>query len=185
MEIYLIRHTTPQIEKGVCYGQTDLALNEKTFTSEFEKLCPHLPKLDKVYSSPLVRCTQLAAKLTPDFQDDYRLKELDFGRWEMLKWNEIVPEELEPWMADFVNYRVPNGESMTDLIERTSSFFEELLQTKDEKIGIVTHAGVIRSILGKSMNLTPENFFKLNLDYGSVSCISAQKGLLQINYINR
>ena len=24
MEIFLIRHTTPKIEKGICYGQTDL-----------------------------------------------------------------------------------------------------------------------------------------------------------------
>ena len=24
MEIYLIRHTTPKIEKGICYGQADL-----------------------------------------------------------------------------------------------------------------------------------------------------------------
>lgn len=35
MKIYLIRHTTPHIEKGICYGQTDLDVAE-TFNNEAE-----------------------------------------------------------------------------------------------------------------------------------------------------
>ncbi|MEM9897397.1 MAG: alpha-ribazole phosphatase, partial [Bacteroidota bacterium] len=27
MEIYLIRHTTPEISKNICYGQSDLELS--------------------------------------------------------------------------------------------------------------------------------------------------------------
>ena len=27
MEIYLVRHTTPNIKKGICYGQTDIDIN--------------------------------------------------------------------------------------------------------------------------------------------------------------
>ena len=35
MEIYLIRHTSPLVEKGVCYGQADLALNLDLFETEY------------------------------------------------------------------------------------------------------------------------------------------------------
>ena len=43
MEIYLIRHTTPNIEKGICYGQADLDITE-TFLEEVEAIKPHLPQ---------------------------------------------------------------------------------------------------------------------------------------------
>jgi len=33
MEIYLIRHTTPDVAKGICYGQTDLDV-ANTFEEE-------------------------------------------------------------------------------------------------------------------------------------------------------
>ena len=53
MEIYLIRHTTPDVAKGICYGQTDLALTA-TFPEEAEHVLKQLPPdLDVVYSSPL------------------------------------------------------------------------------------------------------------------------------------
>jgi hypothetical protein len=39
------------------------------------------------------------------------------GWWtlKMKNWDVIDPDELNPWMADFVTIRVPNGESFTDL----------------------------------------------------------------------
>ena len=41
--------------------------------------------------------------------------EMNFGDWEMKNWDDIPLEELNPWMQDFVNVRVSNGESFTDL----------------------------------------------------------------------
>ena len=34
MEIYLIRHTKPKVGKGICYGQTDLEIDETSFEQE-------------------------------------------------------------------------------------------------------------------------------------------------------
>ena len=52
MEIYLIRHTTPNIAKGICYGQTDLDITD-TFEQEVVRIKPHLPKnIQTVFSSP-------------------------------------------------------------------------------------------------------------------------------------
>lgn len=39
MDIYLIRHTTPAIAKGICYGQTDLDV-----TANFLQRCKGLLK---------------------------------------------------------------------------------------------------------------------------------------------
>ena len=129
MEIYLIRHTTPLIEKGVCYGQSDIPLAE-TFYAEMNKLIHHLPdSLDIVYSSRLSRCTKLAQFIRAKelFKVDNRLLEMNFGDWEMKKWDEINERELNNWMKDFVDVRIPNGENFINLNQRVDNFIDELI----------------------------------------------------------
>ena len=170
MEIYLIRHTTPKVEKGICYGQADLDITE-TFLEEVEAIKPHLPADGvKVYSSPLQRCKKLADALFDgleiDIHDD--LMELNCGQWELLPWNDIPKEEIQPWMDDFVNVPVPNGESYVDLHDRVVNRFNEIL-AKQESAVIVAHGGVLRSILSY-ITSTPlkESFDAFTLHYGCV-----------------
>ncbi|TAG13399.1 MAG: phosphoglycerate mutase, partial [Sphingobacteriia bacterium] len=42
MEIYLIRKKKKKIEKGICYGQSDLDITE-SFEEELGFIKPHLP----------------------------------------------------------------------------------------------------------------------------------------------
>src|SRR5581483_10134224 len=110
MEIYLIRHTTPHIEKGICYGQSDIPLAD-SFQQELDKLLQFLPeKVDVVYSSPLLRCRQLAQHIYSEKEIilDDKLMEMNFGDWELKKWNNIDQQKLNEWMVDFVNVKVPN-----------------------------------------------------------------------------
>lgn len=170
MEIYLIRHTTPKVEKGICYGQADLDITE-TFSEEVEAIKPHLPSEGiKVYSSPLQRCKKLADALFEgldiDVHDD--LMELNCGQWELLPWNDIPKEEIQPWMDDFVNVPVPQGESYVDLHNRVVNRFNEIV-SKQESAVIVAHGGVLRSILSH-ITSTPlkESFDAFTLHYGCV-----------------
>jgi len=170
MEIYLIRHTTPKVEKGICYGQADLDITE-TFSEEVEAIKPHLPSDEiKVYSSPLQRCKKLADALFDglaiDVHDD--LMELNCGQWELLPWNDIPKEEIQPWMDDFVNVAVPKGESYVDLHNRVVKRFNEIV-SKQESAVIVAHGGVLRSILSH-ITSTPlkESFDAFTLHYGCV-----------------
>ncbi len=170
MEIYLIRHTTPQIEKGVCYGQTDLDVTD-TFYKEATAIKEHLPKnLALVYSSPLQRCNRLAAELFPQHEVTHHnhLKEIDCGIWEMQHWDAISKEELDPFLSDFVNIAMPQGESYNDLYNRVVDYFTTIAQ-KPLPAAIVTHGGVIRSILSHITN-TPliEAFNSFKLYYGCV-----------------
>ena len=174
MEIYLIRHTTPKVEKGICYGQADLDITE-SFLEEVEAIKPHLPSEGvKVYSSPLQRCKKLADALFDgldiDVHDD--LMELNCGQWELLPWNDIPKEEIQPWMDDFVNVPVPKGESYVDLHNRVVKRFNEIV-SKQESAVIVAHGGVLRSILSH-ITSTPlkESFDAFTLHYGCVVKIS-------------
>src|SRR5580692_7160561 len=64
-EIYLIRHTTPAIGKGICYGQSDLDITS-SFREEADLIRQHIPDYIRfIHSSPLRRCALLAEYLFP------------------------------------------------------------------------------------------------------------------------
>ncbi len=170
MEIYLIRHTTPLVAMGVCYGQTDLDVTE-TFVTEANIIKAHLPStIQQVYSSPLQRCTKLAAHLFPekDIQLQNALMEINCGSWEMKCWDDIPRQDIEPWMKDFVNKRTPRGENYADLYNRVTGAFEDIT-LKPLPAAIVAHGGVLRSILSYITNTAIiDSFNVFNLHYGCV-----------------
>lgn len=175
MEIYLVRHTEPAIEKGICYGQADIEIKADEFRMSVSGISDQLPDdIDIIYSSPLKRCSHLAEHIQSlqysllQVRLDPRLKELHFGDWELKAWDEINQADLQPWMEDFVNKRTPNGESNMDLHVRALSFLDDLPESAN-KIAVFTHAGVIRSIL-TAVNGTAlaEAFSLYSVGYGEV-----------------
>ena len=131
MDLYLIRHTAVAAT-GLCYGHHEVALAD-TFAAEAAQLRAKLPASApgwRVLSSPAGRCRRLADALWPEpgaVAEDARLRELHFGTWENRPWAELPPEELNPWMADFVQQAPPGGESFAGLHERTGALLAELL----------------------------------------------------------
>ncbi|HTI91518.1 MAG TPA: alpha-ribazole phosphatase [Puia sp.] len=182
-DIYLIRHTTPAVAKGICYGQTDLDITE-SFAAEAGIIHQHLPPgIRLVYSSPLQRCVRLARHLFPahslSLEDD--LMEVFCGDWEMRHWDELPKEEIEPWMADFVNVRIPGGESYTDLHDRVHRCWSAITERAQEgPVAVVAHGGVIRSILS-GITATPliNSFKTFSLHYGCVIRVYQEEALLR------
>ena len=181
MEIYLVRHTTPAVAKGVCYGQTDLDVTE-TFLEEANIIKIHLPTaVQYVYSSPLQRCTKLATHLFPEknIQLHNDLMEINCGHWEMQRWDDIPKNDIDPWMNDFVNVRTPQGENYIDLFERVNKIFQHITANPLPAV-IVAHGGVIRSILSYITNTALiDSFNVFTLHYGCVIKIENANGKLQ------
>jgi alpha-ribazole phosphatase len=168
--IYLIRHTRPAIEKGTCYGQSDLDIME-SFESEAAIIEQYLPaSINIAYSSPLQRCRKLAQRLFPEERIAYNdaLMEIHCGLWEMRRWDDIPREDLDLWMADYIQVRIPGGESYIDLYERVIGFYTSVQNSKQD-VALVAHGGVIRSILSHITG-TPllESFGRFSLHYGCV-----------------
>src|SRR6185369_4903461 len=129
MSVYLIRHTKPKIEKGICYGQSDIDVTE-TFFEEAVIIKTVLPgTIEQVYSSTLSRCRKLAEHLFPGLQINYEkdLQEIHCGEWEMQHWDAIPKEIIDPWMKDFVNIGIPGGESYVQLHARVVACFERII----------------------------------------------------------
>ncbi len=169
MEIYLVRHTTPNIEKGICYGQSDLGVTD-TFESEVLKIHSQIPinKIKKIYCSPLQRCKILAKTFGIPTVFDDKLKELDFGDWELIAWDDIPSDDLNPWMEDFVNVQVPNGESYIMLQKRMVAFYNSLDHSSSDSIVVIAHAGPIRALLSYVRQIELKDSFNIKINYGDV-----------------
>ncbi len=188
MNIYLIRHSAVYNPNKLCYGQSEIPL-EENFTADFDWIKDHLNLSESTlfFSSPFRRCTKLASFLSDDtYQIDERISELNFGTWEMKAWSEIPSKEMNPWMEDFVNYSIPKGENFIQLQDRAVSFYEDLKSQKFDDVIIITHAGVIRSLAAYVLDFPLENAFNLQIDYSSITKLNydSKSQLTKLDFIN-
>lgn len=151
MALILLRHTTPDVPPGTCYGRTDLGL-ASSFDREAEAVLSRLPKARRIITSPLTRCQLLADRVASAWRVtaavDDRLREMDFGSWECVPWKEIPRGELDQWSNDFMNARPHGGESVAMLQARTLAALKDA-QAAAEPTLLVTHSGVIKSAFAR------------------------------------
>ena len=144
MALTLLRHTTPDVVKGTCYGRTDLALAD-SFETELEQVLAQVPHAQLVVTSPLGRCHRLAERLSRHLSVKlYPVRhwiEMDFGTWEGVPWSGVPRAGLDAWAADFKGYAGHGGESVAMLEARVRHALEV---TPDHTI-VVTHSGCIRA----------------------------------------
>ncbi|SHK15471.1 alpha-ribazole phosphatase [Hathewaya proteolytica DSM 3090] len=194
MNLYLIRHGyTEENEKGTYYGAVDPGLNEKGFI-QCEKIKIFMENIafQKVFCSPLKRAKETAYIVTESHaRKDERIRERDFGIFEGKTYEELKDDrylniEYEKWCNNWLEYKIPEGESYMEFCQRVYDFMDEVLLKygDDENILIVTHAGVIKVIYTYIMNKKPELFWKFSSENGDVSMIKYEYGNLFIDYIN-
>ena len=170
MRLHLIRHPKPVIAPGVCYGRHDCSA-EGVVEAALALRVTFSASLP-VFSSPLIRCRALAEALHAHPVIDDRLAEMHFGDWEGRRWDDIPRAELDAWAADVAGYAPPGGESPRDLQRRALDFVASL--TVPEAV-VVTHAGVIRTLLAYWQGLPPERWTELNFAYGSCSVVEVPR----------
>ena len=148
--LWLVRHAQPLIAPGICYGQLDVAADADATIACARALVKILPRGVSIICSPLQRCELLAhvlIGLQPDlaYKTDPRLMEMDFGRWEGQRWDDIGAAALDAWVVDFTNYRPGGGESVGQFMQRVAAVWDETALAADAPTLWITHAGVIRA----------------------------------------
>ena len=150
MKLWIVRHATPLIEGGVCYGALDVAADAPHTLQAARALAQTLPVRCRVLVSPLQRCKQLAealSELRPELepQTDTRLREMDFGTWEAVAWDAIPLAAMQAWTDDFGAHRFGGVESANEVLARVASLWDAALQNLDQNQVWITHAGVARA----------------------------------------
>jgi len=160
--LWLARHAPVLGGEGLCYGASDLPADAVASRAAAEALAAQLPTGLAAYASPLLRCQQLAQglrALRPDLriQDDARLREMDFGAWEGLRWTDIPRAEFDHWLVDFADAPpAGNGETVRALMARVGQAWADWQASGRDALW-VTHAGVIRAalLLSRGVRLPP------------------------------
>ncbi len=169
MQVFLIRHPRPLIDAGICYGWLDVDCEDPLPVAA--RLKASLPHGTPVISSPLRRARQLAEALAPQVRIDARLTEINFGDWEGQPWNDIDREALDAWAADVLDFVPPGGESVASLQRRAIDFAASL---DVPRVALVTHAGILRALLGHWRQLPVEDWTQLKFDFGSMTEIGIE-----------
>jgi alpha-ribazole phosphatase len=175
-----IRHAETDLAGTFC-GQTDPPLNERGH-QQVAALVIELEgtPIDAIYSSDLRRahataqaiahCRGLICHLRP------ALREIDFGVWEGLTWNEIEQRDAafaEAWSRNFPALTAPDGERFADFERRVLTAVSELSAEPMQHTVVVTHAGVLRLILERLCNVAPEMAWERSRQFCSiVSCLT-------------
>jgi alpha-ribazole phosphatase len=147
--MWLVRHARPQVATGVCYGAMDVMADPKATQMAAQTLANTLPQGLTLLTSPLQRCELLALVLCGlrhdlSYKSDARLREMDFGQWEGVRWDAIPAAAFSTWIADFWQHRFGGAECVADVMARVASVWDEADRANQDQVWI-THAGVIRA----------------------------------------
>lgn len=172
MQVFLIRHPRPLVEPGLCYGRLDVDCDDPLPVAARLQLPPGTT----IFSSRLRRARRLAEALAVparvEIQLDARLAEIDFGDWEGRRWDDIDRNAIDDWAADVLDFTPPGGESVADLQRRVIDFADEIKATfSGASVALITHAGVIRALLGHWRRLPVAEWTQLKCDFGSLTQI--------------
>jgi len=152
MKLWLLRHAQVDLEAGLCYGASDVPAHSQATQQAAQAAAACLPTGLPVWVSGLRRAQQLAqalGHLRPDLgqaQADPRLNEMDFGIWELQRWDDIPKAAFEPWLADFAQHRFGGAESTQQVIERVADALHGARTSGAHEMVWITHAGVIRAL---------------------------------------
>jgi probable phosphoglycerate mutase len=167
--LYFVRHGETDWNLAKRYqGQRDIPLNATGRTQAArngrvlaETLSSGATALDYV-ASPLARARETMEivrrelGLAPDdYRTDDRLKEINYGHWEGLLWDELPevdPEGLAARTADTWGWQPVGGESFEALSRRIKSWLGELSHDSV----VVAHGGVSRALRGLALDLPTE-----------------------------
>lgn len=159
LKIHLIRHgATDANYDGRYIGcKTDLPLAPEGL-NELRMLKDDIdyPEIERLYSSPMLRCRQTGAVLYPDFEPVTvdELKEYDFGSFENKTAAELESNpNFIPWTSGRLS-APPGGEDNSEFIKRICVGFNKIVLDMIEggltESAVIMHGGAIMMLLGVS-----------------------------------
>ena len=163
-KIIFIRHLKTNLNDGRFLGSEneidiienqDVSLELKNFNfSNFE-----------IYTSPSNRCIQTINKLklgSYNVSDD--LKEINYGKADGLFFDEVIDQYK--YISDSIekedDFKFPEGENNTMVYER----IEKFLSTSNQNSALFTHQGVIRCMIGFSLEIPITKWYLINVPHG-------------------
>ena len=175
LHIFFLRHGECE-DAGMVRGITNSSLTEFG-RKQMEQAVLGQSAWTDIVCSPLSRCLNFARDIAgkeavpliiePGFQ------EIDFGDWEGLSWQFLQREQPEAVQAYFENpllNSTHSGEQYDKFLSRVLDAWCKLLpRLQGDRVLIVTHGGVIKSLLSSFLKIPMEAQTSLLVPHGCLS----------------
>ena len=184
-KLLLIRHGETGEQFNGCYiGSTDVPLSERgrRQVGMMKGFLRH-QSFNRFICSPLLRCRETAEVILTSheagFEIDQELREIDFGQWEGMSFEEIVqasPDRVRRWKAFEPDFAFPGGERIGDFLERIRRIAERVSKDPAETVVLCTHGGVIRMLICHFLRLRPWQYILFTVKPASLTTIELFDG---------
>jgi len=192
--LYLVRHGEVESRyHRVFGGKIDMDLSPlgldqvKAAADYFQRHPPHV-----LYSSPMKRVQQTLrplaewTKLDPIILPG--LREVDFGSWTGLSWEQVAERykvSAFEWLNQLEAGSIPEAESTTDFRKRVDESLNRILQESAHKeIAIIAHGGVIRMALSILFELPFARMSMFDVEYASITKVKLTPAKRDIEVLN-
>ena len=174
-QLILIRHPATDLAGTFCgHSDPDLSAGGLAQLHALQRRLDRLP-LDRLVSSDLLRARRCAALLAEQHGImavlSPALREMHFGDWEGLRWDEIAtrfPEQAQRWLQGFATFTPPHAEPYAHFTARISRAADEWLQDAScATLAIVTHRGVLQFLLQTSCGVDATAASRLSSHYAT------------------
>lgn len=178
MNLILVRHgETDWNTERRWQGQLDVPLNGKG-QWQARRVAQALADwpITRLISSDLQRALvtaeSIAAACGRPVKTDPRLREMGFGAWEGLTYNEIMESDADSYTLWKENpfLHAPSGAETLDVAgRRIVHAWQEIEREYAETIVLVSHGGTLRILLRHLLGLPPEAYWQFKIDNASLS----------------
>jgi broad specificity phosphatase PhoE len=149
-------------------------------------------EFDAAYSSPMKRVQQTVAPLVkaglPDPAVVEGLREVDFGDWTGLGWEEVRTRfnvSAFQWLDLLERGAIPNAESAKSFRARVESCLREILEAHPgQRVAIICHGGVIRMILSILLGIRLSKMAGFEIEYASLTEVHCSPDKSEVQLLN-
>jgi broad specificity phosphatase PhoE len=186
-DLVFIRHAETDLAGTFC-GQSDPPINLSGKTQVVGLIARlAIGIFDAIYSSDLLRAMETATPIAEAFDlplyTTSELREIHFGGWEGLTWNEIEEHDRDyahRWLESFPALPAPRGESFVAFENRVLRKVAHLRSLdKGKRTIVITHGGVLRVVLRTVLRYSDQTAWDITKAYcSSFECaesVSMQK----------
>ncbi|WP_174240943.1 histidine phosphatase family protein [Granulicella sp. S190] len=175
-EILFLRHAETDMAGTFC-GHSDPEVNARGLEQIIELVDRFRgDNISTIYTSDLRRAHTTAEAIAKScgIQCQIRpaLREIYFGEWEGLTWVEIEQKDkayARRWLEEYPRLPAPGGETFQDFERRVLSEVELLsAKVQGQRMAVVTHAGVLRTVLCSLNGCREEDAWRQSKPYCAI-----------------
>ena len=192
--LFLLRHAEVEARYHKIFGgQIDMELSPRGH-EQAAALANYLQtkSFDAIYSSPMKRVQLTLAPLlagrsvAPVIMPG--LREVDFGAWTGLGWEEVKTKfnvSAFEWLHQLERGTIPNAESTKTFRARVEPCMQQILRDHPgRRVAVACHGGTIRMILSILLELPLPDMARFEIEYASLTEVHCRPHKTEVQLLN-